>query len=146
MAHEPIQFGPAPSVGGRRDQANEAELPVSGDAVLPVSIDVDRDRALTVEWADGTASVLPVALLRRMSPSAEAKAWRDEQASNPLAVLPEKSAAALADGAQPLRIENAELMGNYAIRLVFSDGHSSGLYAWNYLRTLGEDAAEAPGP
>ncbi|MEM1099582.1 MAG: DUF971 domain-containing protein [Planctomycetota bacterium] len=136
MAHEPIQFGPS----GQREQPNEAEVSVRGDAIVPAALDVDRDRALTIDWADGTRSVLPVPLLRKMSPSAEAKAWREEQASNPLAVLPDRQAAALSEGAEPLRIENAELVGNYAIRLVFSDGHSSGLYAWGYLRTLGENS------
>lgn len=135
MAHEPIQFH------ARRDAPNEAEVPVSGEAVQPTAIDVDRDRALTIDWADGTRSVLPVSLLRRMSPSAEAKVWRDEQANNPLAVLPDKTAASMSDDATPLRIDNAELVGKYAIRLVFSDGHSSGLYAWDYLRTLDRESS-----
>ena len=128
MPHEPIQFGP------RRDTPNEAEVSIdpSASGVTPRAIDVDRDRALTIDWSDGTRSVLPVALLRRLSPSAEAKAWRDEQAKNPLAVLPTSKSSPTG----PLRIENAELVGNYALRLSFSDGHSSGLYAWDYLRAL----------
>lgn len=134
MAHEPIQFH------ARRDAPNEAEVRISGEAVQPTAIDVDRDRALTIDWADGTRSVLPVLLLRRMSPSAEAKVWRDEQANNPLAVLSDK-AAAMSDDAMPLRIDNAELVGKYAIRLVFSDGHSSGLYTWDYLRTLDRESS-----
>lgn len=128
MAHEPIQFGP------RRDEPNEAEVPVDPSNVRPVSIDLDRDQALTIRWTDGVTSVLPVDLLRRMSPSAEAKAWRDEQASNPLAVLPDRAAQQLEGG--KITVESAELVGKYAIRLAFSDGHSSGLYAWDYLRGL----------
>ncbi|MEM8783745.1 MAG: DUF971 domain-containing protein [Planctomycetota bacterium] len=129
MPHEPIQFGP------RRGEPNEAELPVDADRTPPAKIDVDRERAVTLTWLDGTTSVLPVPLLRRMSPSAEAKAWREEQANNPLAVMTAQAAATMSGGAS-LRIENAELVGKYAIRLVFSDRHSSGLYTWDYLRTL----------
>ncbi len=139
MPHEPIQFGP------QRETPNDAEVPVAAEAVQPVSIDVDRERALTIVWSDGVTSVLPVPLLRRMSPSAEAKAWRDEQAHNPLAVLPDAAARAMSGkGAPQLRIDNAELVGKYAIRLSFSDGHSSGLYAWDYLRSLAATGSESP--
>ncbi|MHC5022624.1 MAG: gamma-butyrobetaine hydroxylase-like domain-containing protein [Planctomycetota bacterium] len=97
----------------------------------PRHLDLARDHGLTVEWTDGTTSFYPVPYLRRMSPSAEARQLREELASNPLAVLP---ASAGQDG--PLRAEGAELIGNYAIRIRFSDGHDTGLYSWQYLREI----------
>lgn len=97
----------------------------------PRKIDVKKDRGLTVEWDDGAVSFYPVAYLRRMSPSAEMRELRQEQERNPLAVLP-----ASAGRAGPLVIDDAELVGNYAIRIRFSDGHRTGIYSWEYLRSI----------
>lgn len=55
---------------------------------------------------------------------------REALESNPLAVMPSST------GAGPLRAERLEPVGRYAIRLVFSDGHSTGLYTWTYLREI----------
>jgi len=96
----------------------------------PVRIDLDRERGLEVDWDDGRRSFYPVAHLRRASPSADARALRDEMARNPLTVLP----AGRAPG--PLTALGAELVGNYAIRIRFSDGHSTGIYSWRYLRSI----------
>ncbi len=101
----------------------------------PVRIDLKRDEGLTVEWADGAVSVYPVAYLRRMSPSAEARESRAEQERNPLAVLPARRGKP-----GPLTAEGVELVGNYAIRVRFSDGHSTGIYSWAYLRGIDPSA------
>lgn len=98
----------------------------------PKHLDISRERGLTVTWEDGTTVFYPVAYLRRYSPSAEARMLREELESNPLAVLP--SSAVSAGG--PLSIIDAELMGNYAVRLKFSDGHETGIYSWEYLRQI----------
>jgi DUF971 family protein len=115
-------------------------------AERPVHLDIKRDRGLTVQWADGTADFLSVALLRRMSPSAEARHLREEMARNPLTVLP----ASAAQSAGPLTIVDAELVGNYALKIHFSDGHDTGLYSWSYLRELARQspgrAADNPSP
>ena len=106
--------------------------------IHPVHLDLKRDEALTVQWSDGRVSVYPVAYLRRMSPSADAQQTREAIASNPLTVLP-------AGGNGPLRAERIEPVGRYAVRLVFSDGHHTGLYAWAYLREIdpGSDVEKA---
>lgn len=105
--------------------------PLSQGAVPPPkSIHLDREQGLRIEWADGLEQFHPIAHLRRHSPSADAKELRQELASNPLAVLPSGG-----DGG-PLRAIGAELVGNYAIRIRFSDGHSTGIYSWAYLRRL----------
>ncbi|HZW08027.1 MAG TPA: DUF971 domain-containing protein [Phycisphaerales bacterium] len=102
----------------------------------PLALDLKKDKGLTVRWADGTSSYFSVALLRRMSPSAEQRELRAEQSRNPLTVLP---AGKGRSGGGPLLAEGAELVGNYAVRLRFSDGHSSGLYTWEYLRRLSQE-------
>jgi len=45
----------------------------------------------------------------------------------------------LQTGKKDVEITAVEPVGNYAVRLVFSDGHDTGLYSWDYLYGLGED-------
>jgi len=99
----------------------------------PKKIDLKLNRGLTVEWSDGATSYYSIAYLRRMSPSAEMRQLREEQAKNPLTVLPAKAARA-ASG--PLTALGADMVGNYAIRIRFSDGHDTGIYSWEYLRSI----------
>jgi DUF971 family protein len=106
--------------------------------VEPRELDLKRDEGLTVVWADGRRSFYPVAHLRRMSPSADMKGLREQIQKNPLTVLP----ASAGRQRGPLTVENAEMVGNYAIRLRFSDGHSTGIYSWQYLRSI--DPADRP--
>ena len=126
MAHEPIQFGPRPD-----PPPSEPE-----PGVNPVHLDLQRDRALIVTWSDGRVSEYPIALLRGNSPAADAKALREAQAKNPLLVLPDS----VAQHEGPITAESAELVGNYALRIRFSDGHQSSLFAWDFLRALDADA------
>lgn len=97
----------------------------------PARLDLDRAKGLTVEWEDGVTSFFPIALLRRMSPSAEQRELRKEIERNPLTVLP----ASASRGAD-LTATDAELVGNYAIRITFSDGHRTGIFSWAYLREI----------
>ncbi|HVU63812.1 MAG TPA: DUF971 domain-containing protein [Phycisphaerales bacterium] len=99
----------------------------------PAKLDLKLDRGLTVEWSDGSTSYYSIAYLRKMSPSAEMKQLREEQAKNPLTVLPASAARATSG---PLTALGAEMVGNYAIRIRFSDGHDTGIYSWAYLREI----------
>lgn len=103
----------------------------------PVHLDLVRESGLTVHWSDGRESFYPLLLLRRMSPSAEQRMLREKLASNPLTVLPSKPAS---EG--PLTALDAELVGNYAIRIRFSDGHDTGIFSWTYLHSIDPDAPE----
>lgn len=107
----------------------------------PKHIDLDRKRGLTIHWPDGRVSFYTIAHLRRMSPSAETRELRRELSENPLAILPSR-----AQGAGPIEAEGAELVGNYALRIRFSDGHSTGIYSWKYLRDIdhGSPLGSAP--
>jgi len=122
--HEPIRFQHAP---GSDDGGEEAP----GSGVRPKHMDLKKDKALTIHWSDGRVSIYPIAYLRKLSPSAEAKELRKEMARNPLTVLP-------AGGSEPgpLTATGIEMVGNYAIRIRFSDGHDTGLYSWQYLRQI----------
>ena len=103
------------------------------DTGTPHSIDLERDKGLSIEWSDGSRSFYPIAYLRRMSPSAEMRDLRERMSKDPLTVLPGGGR-----GGQ-LVAEDAEMVGNYAIRIRFSDGHSSGIYSWAYLREIDPD-------
>ena len=109
----------------------------------PTKLDLKKDRGLTVEWADGSTSYYSIAYLRKMSPSAEMRQLREEMEKNPLTVLPSKMG-----GGGDLVAESAEMVGNYAIRIRFSDGHDTGIYSWAYLREIDPNAgsADAGGP
>ncbi|MCH2135704.1 MAG: DUF971 domain-containing protein [Phycisphaerales bacterium] len=103
----------------------------------PIHLDLDRAKGLSVTWADGTNSFYPVAHLRRWSPSAEARLLREQLQANPLAVLPSSSTPP-----EGLRADDLELVGGYAVRITFSDGHRTGLYSWDWLRQI--DPAKDP--
>jgi len=105
----------------------------------PAHLELEKTRGLTVRWPDGTSSFYPIDYLRRMSPSAEARILREKLARNPLTVLPESAG----DG-RPLTALDAELVGNYAVRIRFSDGHHTGLYSWEYLRQIDPDGPRIP--
>ena len=100
----------------------------------PEHLDLERERGLTISWNDDSSTFYPVGWLRRMSPSAEQRALREEMARNPLTVLPTKPG-----NDAPLTVADAELIGNYAIRLRFSDGHDTGIYSWTYLKSIDPD-------
>jgi DUF971 family protein len=108
----------------------------------PAHLELDRARGLTVRWTDRTESFYPVEYLRRMSPSAEARALRREMARNPLTVLP----APPGGEGGPLTAVEAQLVGNYAIQIRFSDGHQTGIYSWDYLRQIDPQRPQPPAP
>ena len=75
---------------------------------------------LSLTFTDGTTSSLPAEFLRVVSPSAEV------QGHSP-------SERKLVPGKRNVTIRGIEPVGNYAVRLVFSDGHDTGIYSWSYL-------------
>lgn len=107
---------------------------------VPLHLDLDRANGLAIEWSDGRRSFYPLLHLRRNSPSADARHLREEMARNPLTVLPASSGSK-----GPLSAIDAELIGNYAIRIRFSDGHDTGIYSWSYLLEI-DPARSAESP
>jgi DUF971 family protein len=85
----------------------------------------DRTGTLIVSFADGRHYELPFEYLRVNSPSAEVQGHGHGE---PLLVT----------GKEKVGIRAVEPIGQYAIRLIFDDGHNTGLYTWQYLRDLGE--------
>ena len=83
-----------------------------------------KSRQLVVGFADGTQFELPFEYLRVHSPSAEVKGHGPGQET-------------LQTGKEQVQISAIEPVGHYAIRLIFDDGHETGLYTWQYLYELG---------
>jgi len=84
---------------------------------------------LTVSFESGGRIELAAEYLRVQSPSAEVKGHGTEKMP-PVA------------GKRGVRIARLEPVGNYAVRIVFDDGHDTGLYSWDYLHELGENYVE----
>ena len=93
----------------------------------PTELRLDKERrVLTVTFDDGKSFALPAELLRVLSPSAEVQGHSAEQ-------------RVTVAGKKSVGIARLEPVGNYAVRIVFDDGHDTGLYVWAYLRELGEN-------
>ena len=101
------------------------------DGITPEHLDLKKEHGLTVRWSDGVESFYPIAYLRKMSPSAEMRELRKQMDTNPLTILPSGMS-----GSDGIVATDAEMVGNYALKIVFSDGHSTGLYSWSYLREI----------
>lgn len=94
-------------------------------APVPKAITLHKQsKVLELRWEDETHH-LPAELLRVLSPSAEV---RGHGAGDRI----------LQTGKKYVTITHLEPVGRYALRLVFDDGHDSGLYTWAYLRDLGD--------
>jgi len=81
-------------------------------------------RILEVAFEDGARFELPCEYLRVFSPSAEVRGHGP-------------GTGTLVIGKETVNITAIEPVGHYAVRLVFDDGHSTGLYSWNILHELG---------
>ena len=97
-------------------------------AVWPTKLTFRRGaKALDIAFEGGDAFSIPFELLRVESPSAEVQGHHASQKQ-------------LVAGKSNVGIDEAEPVGRYAVRLKFDDGHSSGIFSWDYLYELGENA------
>ena len=87
---------------------------------------IDKGRTLAITFDTGESFTLSAEYLRVMSPSAEV------QGHSP-------SGRRVEAGKRDVAITAAHATGNYAVRLVFSDGHETGIFTWGYLYELGAE-------
>lgn len=93
--------------------------------IWPTELRVSQDRkTLTVAFEGGTRHELPAEMLRVMSPSAEVQGHSPAQRKT-------------IGGKKNVQIMQVEPVGNYAVRIVFDDMHSTGIFTWTYLDELG---------
>ena len=100
---------------------------LQADSPTPTALTVHgQSRVLEIAFSDGAQFKIPFELMRVYSPSAEVKGHGPGQET-------------LQTGKREVTIEALEPVGNYAVKPVFSDGHESGLFSWDYLYHLGAD-------
>ena len=100
---------------------------MSGNTPRPTDINMhQKSRVLEISFEDGNTFSLPCEYLRVYSPSAEVRGHGPGQ-------------EVLQLGNEGVNIEKIEPVGNYAIQLYFDDGHSTGIYSWETLYTMGSN-------
>jgi DUF971 family protein len=103
--------------------------PMAESSASPVPTEIklhQASRVLEIAFADGQVFKLPCEFLRVHSPSAEVRGHGPGQ-------------DVLQVGKREVAITAIEPVGSYAVKLVFSDGHDTGLYTWEYLYQLGRE-------
>lgn len=92
---------------------------------IPTEITLhQKSRTLEIAFDDGARYTLPFEFLRVYSPSAEVRGHGAGE-------------EVLQVGKQDVILSEVEPVGSYALKLIFDDGHDSGLYTWEYLHELG---------
>ena len=111
---------------------------MSTNSVQPKSIDPVSPQELRIEWADGAASFYRARQLRLACPCAQCveegsgkKVLKDQQVP------------------QDIILRNTDLVGRYALSFIWSDGHKTGIFSFDYLRQLAgldQKGPAAPAP
>ncbi len=100
---------------------------LSPDTPTPTAITLhQQSKVLEVVFSDGRQFRIPFELMRVYSPSAEVQGHGPGQET-------------LQIGKQDVGIVDLPLCGHYAVQPVFTDGHDSGIFSWDYLYHLGAD-------
>lgn len=103
---------------------------IDRDTPIPSEIKLhQKSRFLEISYQNAESYKLDFEYLRVFTPSAEARGHGPGQET-------------LQTGKRNINIERIEPVGTYALRLVFSDGHDSGLYSWDLLYNLGKHQTE----
>jgi DUF971 family protein len=96
-------------------------------AVIPTEIKLhQKSRVMEIAFSDGRSFQLPYEYLRVHSPSAEVRGHGPGQ-------------EVLQVGKRTIEIRTLDPVGSYAVQPVFSDGHATGIYSWDYLYELGQN-------
>ena len=100
-------------------------------SVWPVEIRLkQQEKALEIDFDDGSKFRYPAELLRVESPSAEVQGHGGPGTKK------------IVGGRRHVKIAAVEPVGHYAIRIAFDDKHDTGIYSWSYLRELGDTYQE----
>ena len=102
--------------------------------IYPTALEKTSDNRLLIDWSDGQKRVYRIRELREACPCATCREKRS-QPVDPLALPVLKQVQT-----QPLTITRMQPMGNYAYSIAFSDGHDTGIFAFDLLRQLGQAA------
>ncbi|HVT89862.1 MAG TPA: DUF971 domain-containing protein [Tepidisphaeraceae bacterium] len=108
---------------------------------IPTRLHLKKDQQLEVDWPDGLKSVYSISYLRSLCPCAHCRMVREgsdphdispvEKKKPLLTILPGNYSGAIT-------VKSAEMVGKYAVKLVFSDDHDSGIFSFEYLREIAQ--------
>jgi len=131
MSHEGIRIATPEQIA----REAEAERPLSRIAITPekVRVLITEGKGLEIDWADGHKSSWNFAWLRNACPCATCIDERKQQGRKIGQPKP-KPAELLPMYAPPAKPASAHAVGRYALQFNWLDGHSSGIYSWEYLR------------
>jgi DUF971 family protein len=131
MSHEGIRF-----VSAEEAKRQEQSKPLPREATEPVKVRVHKTEGtgIEIDWKDGHQSKWSFAWLRHACPCATCHEEREHQGRKPGAP-PVKTAQLLPMYEAPPRPDSATPIGRYALQFIWNDGHQSGIYSWDYLRT-----------
>ncbi len=100
-------------------------------SVHPVALKRGEDRHIEIQWSDGLGQRIAYRQLRDRCPCAACRQPEEKPAASGLKILkPEET--------RPLEIEGMSPVGNYAYNIRFSDGHNTGIFTFDLLRSLGQ--------
>jgi DUF971 family protein len=103
-------------------------------AIVPADIDIQRERSVTIEFEDGVVCEFPVDALRAACPCATCRGWRERgELAWPRPGMPDA-----------ISILDAQLNGAWGLSIDWSDGHSTGIYAWATLRRWWDAGLDEP--
>src|SRR6478672_8909102 len=109
------------------DLPSSEEIEMTDAAPWPTELRLHKDRkTLTIAFDNGESFDLSAEYLRVRSPSAEVQGHSPDERK-------------IVSGKKNVAILEVNAIGNYAVRLVFDDLHSTGIYSWDYLYQLGRD-------
>ncbi|MBW3597243.1 MAG: DUF971 domain-containing protein [Planctomycetes bacterium] len=102
----------------------------------PTHLERQEDRRLVIQWSDGMRRAYRPGELRKACPCATCREKRsgeerDKSKSLLRVIAPHE--------AEPLAVAHMEPVGNYAYKIIYSDGHDTGIYTFEFLRELGEE-------
>jgi DUF971 family protein len=123
---------------------SEAKYPIleglPAEALRPEHFAISKSSGIKIDWADGAASDFPLEYLRTKCPCASCTGAHGTPPQapdfdNPLHLYREK-----------LKINNVTPVGHYAIKIDWNDGHNTGIYSYDYLRSLHEQRTSSEEP
>ncbi|MEZ5353546.1 MAG: DUF971 domain-containing protein [Bryobacteraceae bacterium] len=100
----------------------------------PEHIAVSKSKGIKIDWKDGHASDYGLGYLRDECPCATCTGAHGSEPQRTSYSKPDASPFPMFKPA--LRIASIDAVGNYAVRIVWSDGHSTGIYSWEHFRRI----------
>lgn len=96
--------------------------------MIPEKIEVKNKKLLIVKWNDGSTSQIKLTNLRRNCPCAVCKVEREEQSKSYIPIY----------GDVELAVTDLQVIGQYALKVVWKDGHDNGIFEFEFLKQISE--------